>query len=94
MQMTPKEWANHCKQLANADREVMSMLQTVIDDANMDGYELHLIDSHSDMALYITQTYPNCPPTKAYHVVNELITWADNKRSYPSDCSGKEKCEQ
>ena len=68
------------KQLANADREVMSMIQTVIDDANMDGYELHLIDSHSDMALYITKTYPNCLPIMAYHVVNELILWAENKR--------------
>ncbi len=68
------------KQLANTDREVMSMLQTVIDDANMAGYELHLIDSHSDMALYITKTYPNCPPIMAYHVANELIAWAENKR--------------
>ena len=68
------------KQLANADREVMSMIQTVIDDANMAGYELHLIDSHSDMALYVTKTYPNCPATMAYHVVSELITWAENKR--------------
>ena len=68
------------KQLANADREVMSMLQTVIDDANMAGYALHLIDSHSDMALYVTKTYPNCPATMAYHVVSELITWAENKR--------------
>ena len=68
------------KQLANADREVMSMIQTVIDDANMAGYELHLIDSHSDMALYITKTYPNCLPVKAYHVANELIAWAENKR--------------
>jgi len=68
------------KQLANADREVMSMIQTVIDDANMAGYELHLIDSPSDMALYITKTYPNCPATMAYHVVSELITWAENKR--------------
>ena len=62
------------KQLANADREVMSMLQTVIDDANMAGYALHLIDSHSDMALYITKTYPNCLPIMAYHVANELLT--------------------
>ena len=68
------------KQLANADREVMSMIQTVIDDANMAGYELHLIDSHSDMALYITKTYPNCLPIMAYHVANELIAWAENKR--------------
>jgi len=68
------------KQLANTDREVMSMLQTVIDDANMAGYALHLIDSHSDMALYITKTYPNCPPIKAYHVANELIARAENKR--------------
>ena len=68
------------KQLANADREVMSMLQTVIDDANMAGYALHLIDSHSDMALYITKTYPNCLPIMAYHVANELIAWAENKR--------------
>jgi len=68
------------KQLANADREVMSMIQTVIDDANMAGYELHLIDSPSDMALYITKTYPNCLPIMAYHVTNELIAWAENKR--------------
>jgi len=71
---------SYLTQLANADKEVMHMMQTVIDDAKMAGYDLHLIDSPGDMALYITKTYPNCPPTKAYHVVNELITWAENKR--------------
>ena len=53
--------------MSNADREVMSMIHTVIDDANMAGYELHLIDSHSDMALYITKTYPNCLPMQSVH---------------------------